>query len=166
MFAVYIYLARPMPDGNYLMVPVGTPVDTYEDFCYMLDSIVTHYSLTLGYCEIDTHRNGVIIHTNDEAMKIFVTPNYCFNCMNDISLEEIESKIVTAISMRIVYKCTKCGYIEVVRCKDLKEMARLSGYNDLPDGWMRVYGGELCPSCTKEYRKFLDKFLKNNSENS
>lgn len=166
MFACYMNLVRITPDGISLMSQIGKSIDTYEDFCYMLDSIVKYYNLTIDHSEVDIKCNGVIIYTNDTALSIFVEPNYSFIWMDNVSLEEIKQTIDRIICMRIVHKCAKCGQVEIVHCKDLKEMARHSDYNDLPDGWMRVYGGKLCPSCAEEYRKILDKFLKNDSENS
>lgn len=166
MFACYMGLAELMPDGTFLMSQIGRATCTYEDFCYMLDSIVKHYNLTIDHSEVDTKRNDVIIYTNNTALSIFVEPNYSFAWMDNVSLEEMKRTIDGIICMRIAHKCAKCGQIEIVHCKDLKEMACHSDYNDLPDGWLRVYGKKLCPSCAKEYRKFLDRFLKNDSENS
>lgn len=166
MFACYMNLARTTPDGISLVSQVGKSIDTYEDFCYMLDSIVKYYNLTIDHSEVDTKRNDVIIYTNNTALNIFVEPNYSFVWMDNVSLEEMKQTIDRIICMCITHKCVRCGQIEIVRCKDLKEMACHSDYNDLPDGWMRVYGGKLCPSCAKEYRKILDKFLKNDSKNS
>lgn len=164
MFACCMCLAQVEPDGSYYMKNEVPPADSYEDFCHYLDIILKRYNINAVGSEIDTSRNCVMILTTDKTRKICVVPNYFFNCMDGVSIEEVKQKVEDAIRFRIVHKCIRCGCIEIVHCDNVREMVRR--YNDLPDDWMKVYGGKLCPSCANEYRKILDKFLKNNSGNS
>lgn len=164
MFACCMCLAQVEPDGSYYMKNEVPPADSYEEFCQYFDIILKRYNINAIGSEIDTSRNCVMILTTDKTRKICVVPNYFFNCMDGVSLEEVKQKVDDAICLRIVHKCIRCSYIEIVHCDNVREMAHR--YNDLPDGWMKVYGGKLCPSCAKEYRKVLSKFLKNDSENS
>ena len=164
MFAVYICPSEVEPNGNFFSKRPLPPADNYDDFCLTLDTVLNHYHLSAIGSEIDSRRNCVMIFTDGNALKICVEPNYYFNCMNYITLEEIKSRVDDAINKRITHVCSRCGRTEDVCFNSLKDMSNDYGY--LPDGWKEVDGNKLCSSCYKERYDVLSVFMKNNLKNS
>ena len=158
MFAVYVCLAEIEPDGTLFLKDTLPPADNYNDFCWKLDVILDRYNLKAISSESDTRRNCVMILTDDDRRKICVEPNYYFNCMNYVALEEIKSKVDDAINKRITHVCSRCGCTEDVCFDSLTDMS--NHYEYLPDGWKEVQGNKLCSSCCKEYRDMLSGFMK------
>lgn len=164
MFFVYVNPVTKDPDGILYFKDSYPPVEDFGGFCLMLGAILECYHVNAVSSEIDNRRNCVMILTDDNTIKICVELNYRFNCMDYVSIEEIKSKVDVAINKCITYVCSRCGCTEDVCFDNLEEMS--SEYRYLPDGWKEVCNNNLCPSCAKEYRKVLSKFLENNSENS
>lgn len=164
MFAVYVNPVIKEPDGVLCFKETYLPVEDFGDFCIMLDTVLDCYHSIAISSEIDSCRNCVMILTDNNTLKICVEPNYRFNCMNYVTLEEIKNKVDNAINKHITHICSRCGHTEDVCFDNLKEMSNEHRY--LPDDWEEAQGSKLCPACAKEYRKILSDFLKNDSKDS
>lgn len=164
MFAVYVNPVTKDQDGVWYFKNSYRPADDFDDFCLTLDTILNHYHLSAIGSEIDSRRNCIMIFTDGNALKICVEPNYYFNCMNYITLEEIKSRVDDAINKRITHVCSRCGRTEDVCFSSLKDMS--NDYEYLPYGWKEVHGNKLCFSCYKKYYGVLFGFMENNLKNS